>query len=347
MLHLFENSTFCTLVTSVILFQGFDADTMAIITVVLGFLVICAGITILQISKVDPEELSEKVSSVDRSSTLLLAASRSKIHSEKGHTEEEEPSVDALRGIAGIAGSIQRARSARRSMQSQSGIFDEHGQRRRSGAATHRGSQGLPRHQLYDLPASSRLHESKQQQHQHELQQHPLPDDFADKISLHSNRTGRSDSARSPQHTRPSPHIHFASASQNRMYPPGDPGQDSNAGAVYEEEDIPMSYMPTLAEEYEGGTGYRDPYARSAQVRSFWFEPRSLFDDLKKEGFSVFGFRLFRAWRADARPCSLTQRASDTGTWRPHTKAVPSGPSSKRPQQLSTSSQIAHGWRRA
>lgn len=50
--------TFCTLLTSVILYQGLKASARIIITVVLAFLVICTGITILQMSKVDPRKLA-------------------------------------------------------------------------------------------------------------------------------------------------------------------------------------------------------------------------------------------------------------------------------------------------
>ena len=50
--------TFCTLVTSVILYQGLKASARIIITVVLAFLVICTGITILQMSKDDPRKLT-------------------------------------------------------------------------------------------------------------------------------------------------------------------------------------------------------------------------------------------------------------------------------------------------
>ena len=67
--------TFCTLVTSVILYQGLKASATQIITVVLGFLVICTGIFILQMSKVDPRELTN----VDRRTTLLLQAARVEI----------------------------------------------------------------------------------------------------------------------------------------------------------------------------------------------------------------------------------------------------------------------------
>ena len=57
--------TFCTLVTSVILYQGLKASVTTIVTVVLAFLVICTGITILQMSKVDPRKLQKVGSPAD------------------------------------------------------------------------------------------------------------------------------------------------------------------------------------------------------------------------------------------------------------------------------------------
>jgi len=64
--------TFCTLLTSVILYQGLKASARIIVTVVLAFLVICTGITILQMSKVDPRKLSN----VDEHTTLLLEVAK-------------------------------------------------------------------------------------------------------------------------------------------------------------------------------------------------------------------------------------------------------------------------------
>lgn len=67
--------TFCTLVTSVILYQGLKASATQIITVVLAFAVICTGIFILQMSKVDPRQLTN----VDERTTLLLEAARAEV----------------------------------------------------------------------------------------------------------------------------------------------------------------------------------------------------------------------------------------------------------------------------
>jgi len=64
--------TFCTLVTSVILYKGLKAPGSQIMTIVLAFAVICTGIFILQMSKVDPRKLNF----VDGHTTLLLEAAK-------------------------------------------------------------------------------------------------------------------------------------------------------------------------------------------------------------------------------------------------------------------------------
>ncbi|KAG7098209.1 hypothetical protein E1B28_000177 [Marasmius oreades] len=152
-----------TLITTIILFQGLDADPKEIITIVLGFFTICVGITILQMSKVDPVQLSK----LDRRSTILLQAARQNTQTvdEKGAVGIEDPGIDALRGSFGTFGSIVRARSARRMSQNSraSGL-----QPRPTGAAAAydpgqpwlspgKSTSGLPtdglkRHQLYDPP---------------------------------------------------------------------------------------------------------------------------------------------------------------------------------------------------
>ncbi|KAG9089927.1 hypothetical protein FRC06_001291 [Ceratobasidium sp. 370] len=166
--------TFCTLVTSVILYQGFKATVTEIITVVMGFLVICAGITILQMSKVDPTTLS----TLDRKSTILLAANRSTQDAEKGDLSAmEEPGVDAIRGSFGAIGSIVRARSARR-MSQHSGVGTvrsrraAHGHSRDDSTGTLKATPslgGMQRHQLFDNPVP------------------PLPEDAVERISMYTN----------------------------------------------------------------------------------------------------------------------------------------------------------------
>ncbi|KAF8598391.1 DUF803-domain-containing protein, partial [Ceratobasidium sp. AG-I] len=165
--------TFCTLVTSVILYQGLKASATQIITIVMGFLVICAGITILQMSKVDPETLN----TLDRKSTMLLAANRSTQDAEKGDLAAmEEPGVDAIRGSFGAIGSIIRARS----MASTNGTIRSrraaHGHSRDDSSGSGFGGlktgpslKGLQRHQLFDNPVP------------------PMPEDAAERISMYSN----------------------------------------------------------------------------------------------------------------------------------------------------------------
>ncbi|KAH7107938.1 DUF803-domain-containing protein [Auriculariales sp. MPI-PUGE-AT-0066] len=118
--------TFCTLVTSVILYQGLKASVTQILTIVLGFFVICTGIFVLQMSRVDPRRLR----GVDRRTSMLLLAAREDVapaamperhglmDEEKAHgtdadvviTASEDPGMDALRGTFGAVGTLVRAR---------------------------------------------------------------------------------------------------------------------------------------------------------------------------------------------------------------------------------------------
>ncbi|GAA6009340.1 hypothetical protein JCM10207_004355 [Rhodosporidiobolus poonsookiae] len=182
--------TGCTLVTSIILHKGFSGSSVKeIITLVFGFLVICFGISILQLSKVDAEEIKEDVL-LDRKSTMLLAASRVAARGPDGHNEKgyemEDPGVDTIRGVGGAIGSIHRAISMRRSMSRmgsmESGFKGDDAQMRRRGRNGAPGAMGsgpselemgmrgagVTRYQLYDEPV-------------------PMPADAADKISLHSS----------------------------------------------------------------------------------------------------------------------------------------------------------------
>ncbi|EJD02695.1 DUF803-domain-containing protein [Fomitiporia mediterranea MF3/22] len=111
--------TFFTLVTSIILYQGLKASASAIITIALAFLVICSGIFILQMSKIDPRRLSK----LDRKTTMLLQAAREEVkppgeEGGEGEMDEEklleateEPGMDALAGrFSGLGGTVVRAR---------------------------------------------------------------------------------------------------------------------------------------------------------------------------------------------------------------------------------------------
>ncbi|XP_006457269.1 hypothetical protein AGABI2DRAFT_212615 [Agaricus bisporus var. bisporus H97] len=145
--------TFCSIVTTIVLFKGLQASVLQIITLVMAFLVICVGITILQMSKVDPTQLKR----LDRRSTILLQAARSQTDpvDEKDIVAMEDPGIDALRGSFGTFGSMARAK---RMSQRSSRMADLHP--RPSGATARSGLpyshdeplRGMKRHQLYDAP---------------------------------------------------------------------------------------------------------------------------------------------------------------------------------------------------
>ncbi|PVG02431.1 DUF803-domain-containing protein [Serendipita vermifera] len=150
--------TSATLVTSIILFQGLKAPATAIITIVMGFFTICMGITILQMSKVDPTTLK-----LDRRSTILLQANKRPTElQEKSIAGFEDPGIDALRGGFGTVGSIIRARSMRKSIASGTGPMSpavEQWRLRHPYAAEEGNSSAgnifmpdMKRHQLYDAP---------------------------------------------------------------------------------------------------------------------------------------------------------------------------------------------------
>jgi magnesium transporter len=143
-----------------VLFQGLKASATQIITIVMAFIVICFGITILQMSKVDPTSLSK----LDRRSTILLQAARQNTEAtdEKLPSGFEDPGIDALRGSFGTFGSIIRANTARRMSKSGRGSSSL---RNRTSASprpydveadtpTTLDSKllGMTRHQLYDAP---------------------------------------------------------------------------------------------------------------------------------------------------------------------------------------------------
>ncbi|KAG5336302.1 hypothetical protein C0989_012239 [Termitomyces sp. Mn162] len=147
-----------------VLFRGLKSSVDRIITLVMGFFVICVGIIILQMSKIDPNSFAK----LDRRSTILLQAARSQTESveEKDGLGIEDPGMDALRGSFGTLGSMIRARSARRMSQNSShtakhriravnpSTYDRTSARPWS-HASHTPDEhpsGLKRHQLYDAP---------------------------------------------------------------------------------------------------------------------------------------------------------------------------------------------------
>ncbi|WVW86403.1 hypothetical protein I302_108449 [Kwoniella bestiolae CBS 10118] len=174
-----------TLITSFILYQGLKASAVTLITMVLGFLVTCLGITLLQLSKVDPETLDTKL---DRKSTILMQAAKHQTEdAEKGElTSAEDPGMDALRGGFGAVGSIIRARSVSRRMSTSS-----------SGTGLG-GGKGMYGYSTGNLSTHGLGHLERFQ-----LSDNPMPADAMDQISLHS--------AKSPSALSPSggfPHHH-------------------------------------------------------------------------------------------------------------------------------------------
>lgn len=160
--------TSCTLITSIILNKGFSgATTVSIINVVLGFLVIVLGVALLQLSKIDPEEVQAAV--LDKRSATILRATRAGSGHESAY-DVEDPGMDTVRGLGGAFGSIHRAISmrsqARRRQSTNPFGADEMAMRWRGDGEGRTGAPGamgsgpsehVPRYQLYDGPA--RVHD--------------------------------------------------------------------------------------------------------------------------------------------------------------------------------------------
>ncbi|KAI3613407.1 hypothetical protein CBS9595_004240 [Malassezia furfur] len=136
--------TAATIITSIILSQGMRASAATIVTIVFGFFVICSGIVLLQLSKMDPQELKEQPG-VDRKSSILVRMTQLPHEPEKSEeiTHIEDPGMDTVRGGMGIVGSILRANSTRRARSQRRCDDDEDGM----------GGE-VQRYQLYDRPVS-------------------------------------------------------------------------------------------------------------------------------------------------------------------------------------------------
>jgi hypothetical protein len=196
--------TSCTLISSIILFQGLHAPVTQIITMVMGFLVICMGITLLQMSKVDPSTFNS--SKLDRRSTMLLQASRRGTElQEKSIAGFEDPGIDALRGGFGTIGSIIRARSVHR-MSTTNTLPGSPAFRNRPPGSAGPGPDGfssdMPRHQLWDAPVPGVMGS----------------DENAERISMQTTNMPAITTARSPT-------IKFNAQDTAHFYPsPGLPG---------------------------------------------------------------------------------------------------------------------------
>ncbi|KAM7198845.1 DUF803 domain containing protein [Rhypophila sp. PSN 637] len=94
--------TTTTIITSAVLFQGFKGTAMSISTVVMGFLTICSGVVLLQLSK----------SAKDVPDAAVLAGDLDQIQTiAEQEQPETEPKADAIRGTAAIIRRLSAARS--------------------------------------------------------------------------------------------------------------------------------------------------------------------------------------------------------------------------------------------
>lgn len=94
--------TSATIVTSAILFRGFKGTPATISTVIMGFLQICAGVVLLQLSK----------SAKDVPDTAVFKGDLDQVRTVAEQEEPEyEPRADTIRGGSSILRSISKARS--------------------------------------------------------------------------------------------------------------------------------------------------------------------------------------------------------------------------------------------
>lgn len=93
--------TSTTIITSAILFQGFKGTAQSIVTVVLGFLTICSGVVLLQLSKSAKDVPDAAVFSGDLDQIQTIA---------EQEQPETDPKADAIRGTAAILRQISRRR---------------------------------------------------------------------------------------------------------------------------------------------------------------------------------------------------------------------------------------------
>jgi hypothetical protein len=96
--------TSATIVSSAILFRGFKGTAISITTVVMGFLVICVGVILLQLAK----------SSKDVPDTAVFKGEYDDVRTIAEQKEPEyEPRADTIRGGAAIVRALSRTRTKR------------------------------------------------------------------------------------------------------------------------------------------------------------------------------------------------------------------------------------------
>jgi hypothetical protein len=108
--------TSSTIVTSSVLFQGFKGTPIQIITVIMGFLTICSGVVLLQLSKSAKDVPDAAVFKGDLDQVRTVA---------EVEEPEYEPRADAIRGGSAILRSLSTARS-HRELQEAKRIKEEH-----------------------------------------------------------------------------------------------------------------------------------------------------------------------------------------------------------------------------
>lgn len=255
--------TSATMITSFILYRGLKASAPTLITMVLGFLVTCFGITILQMSKVDPTKLK----GLDRRTTILLQAARQHTEAdEKGDLKAmEDPGMDALRGGFGSVGSIIRARSIQRRRSTMSSQASHGFPSGYSGGApmhhlTTQGLAHLPRYQLNDAP----MH------------------DEPETISLAPQRTGSSSGAPFPRSRSSTLKFDDQDTVHQYHYTSGPSGQSVHSHVSHEDLRLPPVHqtsadrisLPTIEElssagptpsaTLSPGTAHRSPSYKTA-----------------------------------------------------------------------------------
>lgn len=96
--------TSTTIITSTVLFQGFKGTPTSIVTVIMGFLTICSGVVLLQLSK----------SAKDVPDVAVFSGNLDQIHTiAEQEQPETEPKADAIRGTAAIVRRFSVARQKR------------------------------------------------------------------------------------------------------------------------------------------------------------------------------------------------------------------------------------------
>ncbi len=108
--------TSATIITSAILFQGFKGSGIEIATVIMGFLEICGGVVLLQLSKSAKDVPDAAVFKGDLDQVREVATQED---------PEYEPKADSIRGAASI---IRRISTTRRDMEAGGEFFQRRGE---------------------------------------------------------------------------------------------------------------------------------------------------------------------------------------------------------------------------